>query len=235
MPKQSFALEPGGPKRVEIEWRGIWKELKVRFDDTLLGEIPDGKALREGRTFAIDGGKHTLRLQLVQTFLSAELHVIFDGRPLPGTSSDPEVQLKLTATLIYFIGGLTILAGLAAWLFHVELLVALGIGPEVAIAGVVFVLLGLLVRYKRSKVALAVAIVLLALDVFLTIADTVEVGSRPPVGMLVFRMLMIVWLFRGFAAINALKNVPLPAPKPLSTGVEGPRREGEDPFDPPRK
>jgi hypothetical protein len=48
MPKQQYALEQGGPKRLEISWTGIWRNFTVRLDGQVVGTVENQKALRAG-------------------------------------------------------------------------------------------------------------------------------------------------------------------------------------------
>ena len=45
MPKQSFALEAQGPKRLEIQWKGNWKNVTITLDGEVVGTIPDSKSM----------------------------------------------------------------------------------------------------------------------------------------------------------------------------------------------
>jgi len=57
MPKQAYAFEPDGEKRLEISWKAMWKETTVTLDGTVLGVIPDVKALRAGQEFGLVVGE----------------------------------------------------------------------------------------------------------------------------------------------------------------------------------
>lgn len=56
MPKQAYALEALGEKRLEISWKGMYKDVTVSLDGNSIGIIPNQKALSAGQEFrSIDG------------------------------------------------------------------------------------------------------------------------------------------------------------------------------------
>src|SRR5262245_34904817 len=121
MPKKAFSLEPGGSPRLEIEWRGIWKETRIRLDGAELGVIPTQKALEDGRDFSLPaGGKLTVRL--VKSPFSVELQVLRDGAPVPGSQSDPAYRVNQAAYMLYFIGAFNALLGALAELASIGFL-----------------------------------------------------------------------------------------------------------------
>jgi hypothetical protein len=202
MPKQNFKLSPQDARLVSVEWKGMWKNVQVGFDGQPLGTIPDSKALKAGQTFSLpDGTQLGVRLK---TGMQAGLEITRDGRPLPGSGGDPEVQIKLARNIVWFIGGLSLVAGLAAELAKVEFLLNMGIGWISAAVGVVFLVLGYFVG-KRSMVALGLAVGLLITDTVLTLALSAGTGRVPTAG-LAMRVVFLIFLFQGFKAIKAIKS-----------------------------
>ena len=204
MPKQTYAVEPGGPKQLEISWKGMWKDFTVKFNDQVLGTLSGQKELKAGRQFALPDGS-TLSVQLVQKFSSAELQVLRNGQPLPGSSSDPESRLKNAYGIVFFVAGLNIVLGLIATLFRVEFLQAIGIGFFSIIFGLVFLVLGFFVK-KRSLIALILAIVVFALDGILGLVLSVMAGVEPGIGGLFARVILIIPMIQGVPAIRDLRR-----------------------------
>ena len=205
MPTRKFALQKGEEPRLEIRWRGIWKEIRVLLDGAEIGEIGGSAELKAGKEFRLPGGQGTLRVQLVQTFGSAELQVLRNGQPLPGSGSDPEVQLKGAWGILMFIAGLNLVVGLATVVFEVEALAQMGLGVGSLVVAVIYLGLALVVRKYRSPIALGVAIALFAIDGLLTIASGFEGTGTPPVGGVIMRVFLILPMIKGFSAIRALK------------------------------
>lgn len=210
MPARKFVLEPGGPPRIELQWRGIWKEMSVFFDDEHIGVIENQKALKEGAEFSLpDGTKLSVKLRT--GFAGAELQVLRDGQPLPGSGSDPVQRLAAAWGVIFFIAGLSAAVGLVAFVFQVEFLLNLGVGLASVAFGGIFLVLGLFVKLKRSPVALGLALALFAIDGLFSFATAAALSGRPPVGMLIFRVLLMIPMFKGFAAIKALNQPTQPS------------------------
>ena len=151
MPSAKYALEKDGPKRIEVSWKGMWKEFTVRFDGRKVGTIADSKELKAGRVFLLPDGSG-LKVQLVQRFIQPELQLLRNGRPLPGSASDPEARLKLAYGMVLFVGGLNVVLGLVAELGQVAFLQGIGLGIGSIIFGLLFIGLALLVK-RRSAVA----------------------------------------------------------------------------------
>ena len=205
MPTRKFALQQGGPERVEITWRGMWKEIRVLVDGRELGQIPDMKALKEGREFSLPDGMGSLRVQLAQSFGGAELQVTCNGQPLPGSGSDPSVRFRSAWGVIFFIAALNFVLGLATVVFQVEFLERLGLGVGSLIVGVIYLGLGFVVKQLRSRVALGLAIGIFALDGIATLVMSMQGPGTPPVGGIVMRVLLILPMIKGFAAIKQLE------------------------------
>lgn len=203
MPKLSFALEEDGEKRLEVSWKGLYKDVTVSLDGNSVGVIPDQKALSAGQEFRLFDGS-TLKVQLVNKFMATELQVLRNGQPLPGSSSDPQARLKNAYYMVYFVAGLNLVLGFVSFLFNVELLQQIGIGLGSVIFGLVFLALGFFVQ-RKSIVALILAIVIFALDGILGIVFAAFQGSNPGSGGLIARIFLIIPMVQGVGAIKALK------------------------------
>lgn len=202
MPKQQFALEKDGPKRLEISWGLGWRNFTVKLDGEPIGKIEGGqKTLKAGQTFNLpDGSEINIKLK---TGLATELQVLRDGKPLPGSASDPRKKLAGAAGLIIFLGVLNIVLGLAASLFNVAFLQGLGLGWSSAIFGLILGGLGLLVR-QENLIALWAAIILFALDAIFGLITAVGVGASPISGLIV-RVFFLAAMYQGVGAIKELR------------------------------
>lgn len=203
MPSQTFALEQGGPKRLEISWKAFWKEITIRMDGSLVGVIPGQKELREGQQFRLPDGSD-LHIQLIQG-LTSELRVLRDGKPLPGSGSDPRIRLRQAYGVLYFVGGISLLVGLAASLFQWELMLEIGFNWVTAIVGAIFLVLAFFVQ-RRSLAALWAAVILYGADIILSVF-----GGNFTVANLLVRVVFLVMMIGGFRAIKELKAESSPA------------------------
>jgi len=204
MPTLTYALEKDGPQRLEIAWRGMYRNVTVALDGNELGTIPDQRALAAGESFSLPDGSR-LSVQLVRKLSGAELQVLRNGQPLPGSASDPESRLKGAYGIIFFVAVLNLVLGLITVLGDVEFLQSIGIGPYSIAFGVLFAVLGYFTM-RRSVAALVLAIVLFALDAILGVALAAGAGATPNVAGIVFRVLLIWPMAQGVGAIRTLKE-----------------------------
>lgn len=202
MPAQTFALEHGQPKRLKVAWKWGWKNLTISLDGQPVGSVPDQLALSGGQDFPLPDGS-TLHVQLVRRMNENELDLRRDGKPLPGTSSDPLTVLNTAAGIIYVVAGFNLLAGLLTLIFDISFLRQMGVGLATAVFGASFFLLGYLVR-RWSLPALIAAIVAFALDGILRVALASYLGYTPGVAGILARLILIVPMIQGLAAIKAL-------------------------------
>jgi len=212
MAKQSYSLEPGGPKRLEISWKGFFKNTTITLDGMLLGTIPDHMALRTPQEYKLVDGS-LLKVQLVQNLSGAEMQVTRNGVPLPGSASNPETKVNTAAGIIFFIAGLNLLLGVIALITQSEILANLGIGWYSLVFGGFFLVMGFLVR-KRSKIALILSIVIFSLDAIIGIIGSVAMGGSPAVAGLIVRVLLVIPMVQGVGAITALKKASAPPVMP---------------------
>jgi hypothetical protein len=204
MPTQRYALERGGPERLEIAWRGMWKEVTVHFDDQEVGVIPNRRALSAGQSFTLPDGS-TLHVQLVSKVSTTELQVFRDGQPLPGSASDPHQRLRMAYGMVFFIAALNVILGLIATLGPAAFLRSLGIGVLSIVFGLIFAVLGAFVM-RMSAVALIAAIVLFALDGILGFVLVASADIAPNIGGVVARAFFLVPMVQGVRAIAVLKE-----------------------------
>lgn len=203
MAKTQFALEAGGPKRLELSWGFSWKNFQVTLDGQQVGTAQGGqKELKEGLQFRLPDGS-VLEIQLVQSAMSTEMHVLRDGVPLPGSASEPEQRVKSAAYLLYFLAGLNTLLGVVAMVIVSDVLEGMGIGIGNILFGAIVAALGFF-AYRRSRVALVLAIVLYAADSLYTLTTFSGVGRSPPIAGIFFRIYIIYALVQAVKAAGEL-------------------------------
>ncbi|MEA5077689.1 MAG: hypothetical protein VB013_03890 [Anaerolineaceae bacterium] len=204
MAKILFALEPGGEKRLQVSWKGLYKETSVYLDDQLVGTIQGQKALASGQDFTLIDGS-LLHVQLVSKVFNTELQVLRNGQPLPGSASDPQARLKAAYIITYFIAGLNLVLGIVASLFQVELLQELGIGIYSLVFGLIFLVLAIFIQ-RKSMAALIIAIVIFIADGVLGFVFAAIGGASPSTAGVLGRIILLIPMFQGIGAIKALKK-----------------------------
>ena len=204
MQKLTYALEPNGPKRLEVSWKAMWKEFKVKVDDRVVGRASGQKELREGKRFRLKDGSY-LSVKLVNKLTGVDLEILHDGQPLPGTSADPATRLKNAYRTVFLVAGLNTVLGLVAVLLEAPFLQALGIGFYSILFGLIFLVLGVYVK-RKSRLALILSVVIFALDSVLGIILTTASGLTPSPGGLLARILLMIPMVQGIQAIRTLKR-----------------------------
>ena len=137
--------------------------------------------------------------------MSSELQVLRNGKPVPGSASDPQARLRNAYLMVYFIAGLNLVLGFVSLLFDVELLRQLGVGIGSILFGLVFLALGFFVQ-RQSTLALILAIVIFALDGIVGIFLAASQGYNPGSGGIVARIFLVIPMVQGLGAIKALKS-----------------------------
>lgn len=204
MAKMLFALEPGGEKRLQVSWKGMYKETSVFLDDQLVGTIQGQKALAAGQDFTLIDGS-VVHVQLVTKVFNTELQVLRNGQPLPGSATDPQARLKAAYIITYFIAGLNLVLGLVATLFQVEFLQQLGIGFYSLIFGLIFLVLAIFIQ-RKSMVSLILAIIIFIVDGVLGFVFSAIAGVTPSTTGILGRVILLIPMFQGIGAIKALKK-----------------------------
>jgi hypothetical protein len=220
MPSRSFALEPGGPIRLTVSWKGSWKNVCVELDGRSVLAIATAKELKEGREVRLEPG--TLAIRLNQSVFGPALLLSLNGRPLPKSGGDRSTRLAIAYNTIYFVGGFSIVAGLLTEVFAVPFLKEVGFGWPTVAEGLVFAVLALWVQKRHSLVGLALAVGLFGLDAVLSISWVLSrPGVAPPIGPVIVKILLLVYMARGLGAIRDLRRET-----PRTTAGAAPVRPG---------
>lgn len=92
MHTRRFRLEEGGPKRLELSWRGHYEELRATVDGVQVGQSLGKSALRHGELWGLPDGSR-LGVRLHQGGLQLLL-VEHEGRPVPGSQGHPMTWVR---------------------------------------------------------------------------------------------------------------------------------------------
>jgi hypothetical protein len=209
-----YALERGGDKPLEISWEGNYKNVKVRLNGNLIGEIPSRKELLTRQIFQLPD-KTDLKVQLEKIGAGWNLRVLRNDKPLPGSIFDPVYMNAVSFSIIYLIAGVNIVLGLIelvikieslqglnimlgfiALVMKIESLPTLGIGIIAIAIGFIFLVLGFFTQ-RRSRLALIVALIIHSLDCVLALFS-----ATPFVLSFVYMLYMMVkpgtsWVFKA--------------------------------------
>ena len=188
MGKLRLALEPQGPKRVELRWRlgfrdfrvvlndNIWPVERAPLDQGAYVQLPDGSVLMV----------KVVRRRWWSTAIRSDLHVELNGVPLPGSDGHSRVIVRRAARLVGALGLLEVLfAALLAAFTESRL--------QRSIAGLV-VLEGLMllplagIGMFGMRVAILLAAILIAVD---TVVAAGGAGVMNPAAILVRGL--VIW------------------------------------------
>ena len=204
MPVHTYMLGPENPKRLEIVVGSFWRGATVRLDGQEIGTVPGKRELLRGQDFKLPDGS-TLNVRLIQHLMGSELHILRDGRPIPGSASHPETAVRTAYWLLFLIAAVDIVFGVAARTMHVDMLAGLGISDFSIGFGVILAILGYLVR-RGSLPALYAGIAVYAADTALGLVLTAMSGGVPDMFNIILRGLMFVPLIQGVGGLRALKQ-----------------------------
>ncbi|MCK8498579.1 hypothetical protein [Myxococcus fulvus] len=205
MATKQFALEAGGPPRLEFEWGMFWRNFTVSLDGKVVDTVEGGaSALKKGVKVTLPD-RTVLEVQLQSGVLSAELAVKRNGLPLPGSSTDPEQQIKTAAYMLYFLAGLNTLLGVVAMVLGSEEMDALGLGIGSIVFGALVAVFGFF-TYRATRFGPILAILLYIGDTVVTLMDSIDAGGRPNVVGLIIRVYIIVTLVKAAQAAGELKR-----------------------------
>ncbi len=206
MPKKQFILKENGRHTLELTWRAFWKNFTVYYDGAPIGKIEGGgKGMRTGKTFPLPDGSE-LSIKLKQTLIATELEVLHNGHPMPGSATDPIQRIKQAYVIIFIVGAFNLVLGIAGILFETKLLYLLGAGWGTAVFGLFLLILGWLVKARRSQPALITALVLYLADSLLGIAAVIAADETPGIGGLIVRVLFIIGIAQGVIAIREMNR-----------------------------
>jgi hypothetical protein len=198
MPSQKLSLEKGTPPRLELRWKGLWKDYEVIFDGRRLGGFADKRALQTGADFPLADGS-MLSVKLASKKLGgSELEVLRNGKPLPGSAADPEQRLQVAYGIIFFVAGVSFALGLIAKLTGSAFLQQIGAVPAMIVQGCVYGALGYWVMQRRSVVALGLAVALFILDAVVSAVQGSSAG-------VITRLFLLLPMLGGFGALKQLR------------------------------
>jgi hypothetical protein len=160
MPMESYSLESGSPRRLEVAWRGMFNEFTVKLDGQPIGDEATRKELRAGKEYELpDGSKLVAHLG---RNIMPELHLLRNGKPLPESAYISRV--RIAGATSFLVGGLGLIVGGIPVLLEPEGFASGELSllsfPLIAlIYGVVFAMLSFFIL-RRSVLALILAVAL---------------------------------------------------------------------------
>jgi hypothetical protein len=194
MPSQSYALEKGGPRRLELRWGLLWKDFEVRLDGAQVGTAQGPEELEQGKRFALPDGSE-LSVQLSRTPFGGGLHLARNGEPLPGSSAEGTGKVRIAAYTFLVIAALVFVTGVVGARQLPPEFRGIFLGTQLAMAAT-FALCGIF-TWRRSLLALGVGILLFAALTLMQVFRGMAAG-----GPLFLNVVLLVLMIRGFVALR---------------------------------
>ncbi|MEL7643157.1 MAG: hypothetical protein AAGU25_03510 [bacterium] len=204
MPKQDYAFELNGPRRLEISWGMFWKNIIIRLDGQELDTFANQNEFRQGKEYKLDDGS-VLSVRLVNSLMGQDVQVARNGKPLPGTMQDPQTRLRSSYVLLYFIGGWKILFGILGLAVNGVDFSVLSRNFIDMFVGLVFILMAYLVHKRLSLIALIAGIALFAGDSLYSAYTLYQAGQQQNVFSLLIQVFLVYYLYQGVRAIKKVK------------------------------
>ena len=207
MPKIKYAIEKGGPKRLEVSWKGNREETTIRLDGNIIGSISNREQLETGKEFSLEDGS-CLKVQLKGRSIFSCPRVLKDGQLLHPSGLDAAQRLSYTYKFLFMFAAVNLTAGFALLLKPGLLnLPVKALHP--LIAGFLFLILAFFVM-RKSIIALSAATGVLALDILLAVIFPPNIPRYILIAAIIFRILILFVMVQGFGSIKALKQKQTP-------------------------
>ncbi len=205
LPERRFALVRGGPKRLTVAWRFYHRHTTLTLDGVLIGAFPGFKELRRGGMFSLPDGS-MLTIRMPPNWFWVGLELLRNGKPLPGSDTDPMQILRLAPPLIALgAGELGIVVTDDEWLHGAALITDVLVYSVFALAASAAVL-SIIARRKHPG-ALLPAMGLLGIAGCLGVAAAAIAGDVVKVGVLVLIVASLVpSLARLVGAVRAVST-----------------------------
>ena len=202
MRTRRFRLEEGGPKRLELSWRGHYEDLRAVVDGAQVGQSEGKEALRHGELWGLPDGSR-LGVRLHQGGLQLLL-VEHDGRPVPGSQGHPMTWVRgaayslLMACFVHLLRDYVLLLVRAEQTGAERGVLPFVLSGAIGLAG--------LVTLRAPRVGLIAALLLLPLKALTAGVRLTEAGLRfGPVDVVVWSL---VFLYPVLTALYMLKRAP---------------------------
>ncbi len=210
MPHKTYFLDTEKKEKLELQWKGSYKDFTIKLDNNELDIIKTKKELKNGREF-VAGYNKKLEIRLVrQLGIIPCIEILFNDKPVPGTMTDPQRQLNGIFNFILFIALLYIISGIAGLISGIPAFSDHGIGLNSIIYGVLFIMMGLIINKKQSMFALIAVVSLIGLDIIFVLIRIAEYEVKSnPWPTIVIKMLLMLYLCKGFSAIMRSRQLKL--------------------------
>lgn len=154
MPRMVYHIDRNSEEQLEVKWERTWKNIEIRMNDILIGNIPNREALLQGPSFPLPDGT-VINLQLESILLTPQLKILRNNKPLPRSSFDPLVRLSTSYWAIYLFAIFTLIFSIYKVITNRES-ISIGNANNIQILLTpIYLLLGYFTQ-RQSKIALII-------------------------------------------------------------------------------
>lgn len=121
MKNQTYALEP----RLVVSWNKHWKNTIIYFDGQEIATIPKRKELRKGKYFTVNQTSE-VHIKLIRILGFQYLQILLDGKPIPGSPTDPNIVLPKAYQTLFLIGKIHLFLYGIPYIFMLICLISFG-------------------------------------------------------------------------------------------------------------
>jgi hypothetical protein len=199
MKVRRYALEPGGPERLEVRSKGAYKKVTLLFDGQVVVEDATAKDLQAGLHWTLPDGSRLSAKRVTNYITGYELQLFRDGLPVQGSGADPMSRVKQGAYALAVVAGLTVAVSALALTGAIESFAAAsGFGLGTLVEGLIIAVLAY-GTYRRFQVAVILGSLILAAEALMRLLST---PPRSPLVLLV----LLAFTVRAWLAMRTLKK-----------------------------
>jgi len=204
MPSKKFVLDKKNNEDLEIKWKWNFQEIMVYYGIKKLWIINKKEELKNWKSFELESGS-ILKIRIINyLWFIPELEIFLDWEILPGSPTDPILQIDQVFWLIAVIGWLNILLGIL-WSFGIDVLSTLQVGFISIIYGWLLLILDFWFK-KKCKIYLWMIVVLWLLELIYW-GYLIINGVNISIGWLIIKVVILVFMLRWFSAIKNIKRL----------------------------
>ncbi|MBN2215450.1 MAG: hypothetical protein JW723_14515 [Bacteroidales bacterium] len=203
MPDKLYPLDKEKKQILNVSWKRNFKNLELQLNNRSLGKIENRQELIQGKEFEISHDQR-LSVKLVrEMYFFTELELLLNGFPVPFSMTHPVKKLNDVFVVIMFIAAISLILGLLSLTTDTGFYKSLGIGFWNIIYAGIFIILGMMMKEKKSMFAMVSMIVLMVLDMIFSFVFMMETGQPVnPALPVIVKLFLTLLLIRGIRAIK---------------------------------
>lgn len=207
MPQRLYSLDKEQKQILGLSWKGKYKNLELKLNNKPLGKIDNRQELIQGKEFEISHDKKLFVKLVREMHLYTELELLVNGFPLEKSMTHPVKKLNDVFLLIVFIAAFNLITGLLGLVTDAVVFEELGMGFWNIIYAGIFIILGIMIREKKSMFAMTSVIVVMLLDILFSLLFLTDLSKAVHLtGPLLVKVFLAIWLFRGVRAIKEYRK-----------------------------